>query len=173
MGSDRQRIQRLKTGTTTPATQAEASVDQAVSSGGSPLDGAALAKMESGFGHDFSQVRVHTDTRADESAQAVQARAYTMGNDIVFREGEYQPHSTDGQRLLAHELTHVVQQGGASEGLQAKLEVSQPGDPAEVEAESVADEVMTAPDPEVKTDAVQRKSLQREELPEEEEEEMA
>src|SRR5918997_614645 len=101
MGSDRMRIQRLKTGTTTPDEErAEASVGRALESGGSPLGGAALQKMESGLGHDFSQVRVHTDARADESARAVQARAYTVGNDIVFREGAYSPGSADGQKLL-------------------------------------------------------------------------
>lgn len=60
--------------------------------------------------HDFSQVRIHADTRAAESARAVQARAYTVGRDIVFATGEYSPDTSDGKRLLAHELTHVVQQ---------------------------------------------------------------
>ena len=61
-------------------------------------------------GFDFSQVRIHTDTRAAESARAVNAAAYTVGRDIVFGEGQYQPHTAHGQRLLAHELTHVAQQ---------------------------------------------------------------
>lgn len=175
MAKERMRVQRLSAGkahTETPASPTEASVDQALSSGGSPLGGPTQQMMESRFGHDFSQVRIHTDTRADESAEAVQARAYTVGSDIAFRSGEYQPESSDGQRLLAHELTHVVQQGGASGGLQAKMEVSQPGDPAEVEADSVADAVMRASDSEVSS--VQRKAIQREEEPEvpEEEEEV-
>lgn len=175
MGSERTRIQRLKTGTPTSVGSQgpEAAVQQGLESSSSPLSGGTLQMMESRFGHDFSQVRIHTDARADESAEAVQARAYTVGNDIAFRAGEYQPHSSDGQRLLAHELTHVVQQQGASGGMQAKMEVSQPGDPAEVEAENVADEVMTAPDPEMDSRAVQRAAIQREEaapVPEEEEE---
>lgn len=172
MAKERTRVHRLGAGSTRtemPAS-AETSVEGALRSGGSPLNGPTQQMMESRFGHDFSQVRIHTDARADESAQAVQARAYTVGNDIAFRSGEYQPEASGGQHLLAHELTHVVQQGGGSEGLQAKMEVSQPGDPAEVEAESIADEVMTSPDPREKIGAVQRKAVQREEIPEEEEE---
>lgn len=64
--------------------------------------------MESRFGHHFSQVRVHADARAAESARAVDAVAYTAGHDVVFGLGRYQPASADGRRLLAHELTHVV-----------------------------------------------------------------
>jgi hypothetical protein len=66
--------------------------------------------MEARFGHDFSRVRVHSDAPAAESADAVQARAYTVGNDIVFGRGEYAPGTAKGRRLMAHELTHVVQQ---------------------------------------------------------------
>jgi hypothetical protein len=66
--------------------------------------------MESRFGHDFSSVRVHTDAKAAESAHAVDARAYTLGQNIVFGTGQYAPGTPTGQRLLAHELTHVVQQ---------------------------------------------------------------
>jgi hypothetical protein len=69
--------------------------------------------MESRFGHGFSQVRVHTDNEAARAARAVQARAYTIGHDIVFGDGQYQPATSEGKLLLAHELTHVVQQGGA------------------------------------------------------------
>ena len=66
--------------------------------------------FEMRFGHDFSRVRVHSDNEAAESAQAVQARAYTLGSDIVFGKGEYAPTTSSGKRLLAHEMTHVVQQ---------------------------------------------------------------
>jgi len=66
--------------------------------------------MEPRFGHDFSQVRVHADGEAANAARAVQARAYTIGRDIVFGDRQYQPTTRDGKRLLAHELTHVVQQ---------------------------------------------------------------
>lgn len=77
---------------------------------GSPLDAATRTVMETQFNHDFGRVRVHTDERADASARAVHAIAYTVGQDIVFREGTFAPTTTAGRRLLAHELTHVVQQ---------------------------------------------------------------
>jgi Domain of unknown function (DUF4157) len=80
-------------------------------SSGQPLDAETRAFMEPRFGHDFSQVRVHTDARASESAEAVNALAYTVGPHVVFRSGQYTPGTSAGQRLLAHELTHVVQQG--------------------------------------------------------------
>jgi hypothetical protein len=70
--------------------------------------------MESRFGHDFGSVRIHTGRDATRSADALGARAYTVGSDIVFGEGQYDRHTTDGKRLLAHELTHVVQQKGTS-----------------------------------------------------------
>lgn len=66
--------------------------------------------FEPRFGQDFSDVRIHTDAKADDAARSVNARAFTLGQDIVFRAGEYQPATRDGKRLLAHELTHVVQQ---------------------------------------------------------------
>jgi hypothetical protein len=86
-------------------------VDAAVRSGGRPLDDGARADMETHLGHDFSRVRIHDDASAAESASMVRARAYTLGSDIVFARGEYAPGTTAGRRLLAHELTHVVQQG--------------------------------------------------------------
>ncbi len=79
---------------------------------GQPLADAVREPMEERFGRDFGSVRVHTDTRAAESAAVVRARAYTAGPHIVFNAGRYQPGSAAGRRLLAHELTHVVQQGG-------------------------------------------------------------
>ena len=79
---------------------------------GVTLDLSARKFMEPRFDHDFSQVRIHTDAQADEAARTVKARAFTLGNDIVFAAGQYAPHSTKGSRILAHELTHVVQQTG-------------------------------------------------------------
>ena len=79
--------------------------------GGQPLPESVRAIFEPRFGYDFSQVRVHTDARAVESAQAVKAFAYTVGRDIVFAPGQYAPESQWGQRLIAHELTHTIQQG--------------------------------------------------------------
>jgi Domain of unknown function (DUF4157) len=86
------------------------SVQEALHSSSQPLDPATRALMEPLFGHDFSRVRVHTDTKAAESAQAVNALAYTVGRDVVFGAGQYAPETTQGKMLLAHELTHTVQQ---------------------------------------------------------------
>ncbi|WP_224371047.1 eCIS core domain-containing protein [Hyalangium versicolor] len=78
--------------------------------GGEPLPEAVRAYFEPRFGRDFSQVRVHSDSEAAVAASTVQARAYTLGNTIVFGRGQYAPNTTAGKRLLSHELTHVVQQ---------------------------------------------------------------
>lgn len=80
---------------------------------GQPLDGRTRADFEARFGHDFSRVRVHADAGAARSAGELRARAYTFGQDIVFGSGRYQPGSTVGRSLIAHELAHVVQQGRA------------------------------------------------------------
>jgi len=93
----------------TPA--AEANIN-AMKGGGRPLDSTTRAFMEPRFGHNFSQVRVHTDAQAAESAKGVNALAYTTGQDIVFKAGRYAPDSQAGRNLIAHELTHVVQQSG-------------------------------------------------------------
>jgi hypothetical protein len=106
---------------------------------GQPLDRDVRAQMESALGTDFADVRLHTDHTADALSQALQARAFTTGRDLFFRQGEYNPGSSSGRELLAHELTHVVQQSGG--GLQAKLSVSQPGDASEREADWVAQQV--------------------------------
>ena len=96
------------------AIEAPAVVKDALRSPGEPLDRSTRALMEQRFGHDFSQVRVHTDARASDSADAVNARAYTVGHHVAFGPHEYAPRSVEGQRLLAHELTHVVQQGASA-----------------------------------------------------------
>jgi hypothetical protein len=79
---------------------------------GQTLESSTRAFMEPRLGYDFSQVRVHTDSVAADSARAVNARAYTVGRDMVFGAGRYAPNTSEGQQLLAHELTHVVQQRG-------------------------------------------------------------
>jgi Domain of unknown function (DUF4157) len=123
---------------------------------GEPMRDEIRRPMEARFGEDFGDVRLHTDPKAAASAKALDANAYTTGRDIYFAAGKYAPEVRDGQRLLAHELTHVVQQRGASapaagmaqaEGgvggaIHAKLSVSQPGDPDEQEADHVTDQVM-------------------------------
>jgi peptidoglycan/xylan/chitin deacetylase (PgdA/CDA1 family) len=92
--------------------------------------------MESRFGHDFTQVRVHTGREADASADAVQAEAFTVGQHIVFRDGRYAPSTEPGRSLLAHELAHTVQQGDAP--VDRPLRVSTPGDAGEREAHGLA-----------------------------------
>jgi hypothetical protein len=82
---------------------------QVLRSPGRPLDGGAIALMEPLFGHDFSRVRVHSDTKAAQSADAVGARAYAVGRHLVFGPGEYAPATAQGRSLIAHELAHVVQ----------------------------------------------------------------
>jgi hypothetical protein len=83
---------------------------QALRGGGQPLEGTLRTFFEPRFGHDFSDVRVHSGTEAAQTAGAIGARAYTIGNDVVFGSGQYPPRDHEGTKLLAHELTHIVQQ---------------------------------------------------------------
>jgi outer membrane protein OmpA-like peptidoglycan-associated protein len=111
---------------------APASVNQTLASPGRPLEPALRQDMEQRFGHDFSGVRVHTGAAAEQSAQDVNAHAYTTGHDIVFGAGRFTPGTQEGRRLLAHELTHVVQQssGGLGHMIQRRLIVT--GDKADI-----------------------------------------
>jgi len=104
--------------------------------GGHSLDGGVRRQMESSFGANFSGVRVHTDGQADSLSRNLSARAFTTGQDIFFRQGAYEPGSSVGRELLAHELTHVVQQNG--QAVNRAMSVSHPSDPHEVEAEQTA-----------------------------------
>lgn len=101
-------------------------VHEVLNSPGQPLDPDTRTFMEPRFNHDFSQVRVHTDPQAAESARVVQARAYTVGHNIIFGAGQYAPTSRDGRRLLAHELTHVIQQRSGVVRLQRYDESTEP-----------------------------------------------
>jgi hypothetical protein len=158
--------------------------------GGSPLPADLQADMENHLGADFSAVRVHDGAQAAESAKAVQARAYTVGNDVVFNSGAYSPGTDEGRRTLAHELTHVVQQrSGPVEATPAAggIALSDPSDRFELEAEAAATALPGSAGP-APTEApaapvqregapeeeeeVQMMALQREEAMEEEEEEM-
>jgi hypothetical protein len=96
----------------------EAQIDAARGSG-QPLPDSVRGSLEPHFGHDFSQVRVHTDAEADKLSRQLDAEAFTTGRDVFFREGAYQPDSANGKGLIAHELTHVVQQS-AVEAIQEK-----------------------------------------------------
>jgi outer membrane protein OmpA-like peptidoglycan-associated protein len=110
---------------------------------GQPLDQETRIFMELRFGHDFSQVRVHTDTKAADSARAVNALAYTVGQNVVFGQGQYSPRTSNGQRLMAHELSHTVQQScGGVPTLSGSVCVSEAGHADEREAEAVAEKVV-------------------------------
>src|SRR5438128_1481509 len=120
------------------------------SGGGSPLERDNRSFMESRLGADFSDVRVHTDGKATESARSVQAHAYTVGNDVVFQSDKYAPETDAGKHMLAHELTHVVQQrSGPVDGTPAPggIKISHPSDSFEQEAERHAGAIMSQPPP--------------------------
>jgi hypothetical protein len=141
------------------------------SGGGAPLDKDTRGFMESRLGADFSDVRVHTDATASDSARSVQAYAYTVGSDVVFQSGKYEPESDSGKRMLAHELTHVVQQrSGPVDGTPAPggIQVSHPSDRFEQAAESTANRVMSSPTASAPpTTAAAAASVQRQEEEEE------
>jgi hypothetical protein len=114
-------------------------VEQVLASGGGSLPDDLRVDMEQRFGHDFGHVRLHTDTRAAESAAAVSARAYTVGADVAFAAGEYAPDSDVGRLLIAHELAHVVQQGhGPASNARGNITIGAPDDGLEREAETAA-----------------------------------
>lgn len=93
------------------STQMESQLSQ-LQGGGRQMPESLRNMMESGFGHDFSQVRLHTDSEAASMSSSIHAKAFTLGNDIYFNRGQFNPNTSEGQRLVAHELTHVVQGTG-------------------------------------------------------------
>jgi hypothetical protein len=109
-------------------------VHEVLGSAGQPLDAATRSFFEPRFGHDFGRVRVHTDEKAAESAQAVRAMAYTVGKHIVFGGGQYAPSAMTGRELIAHELTHTLQQASDSPAPLGTLHVDE-----STEAEQNAD----------------------------------
>src|SRR5262249_10225970 len=111
-----------------------------------PLGAATRAFMEARFGHDFSRVQVHTDAAAAAAARAVSALAYTVGSHVVFGAGQYAPRTSAGRQLLAHELAHVLQQR-SSAAPPADLGTGDVHDPAEAEADRLADQVLHSPVP--------------------------
>lgn len=120
---------------------ASTEVRAALDGAGRPLDPGVRASIEEGLGHDLADVRVHTDGPAARSARDLDARAYTVGHNVMFAAGQYEPGTAEGRWLLAHELAHVVQHsqlGGAG----PTGRVSAPADPAEREAAGVADAVV-------------------------------
>lgn len=126
---ERQRIQRSKA-------RAETRVP---APGGEALSPRVRASLEPRFGHSFANVRIHSDGEADEAARRLDARAFAFGNHITFRRGEYDPDTPAGHWLLAHELTHVVQQSRSPAPAHGERAVSHPDDAAEREAGALAD----------------------------------
>jgi Domain of unknown function (DUF4157) len=116
-------------------------IEQVANSGsGQALDPAVRATLEPQFGHSFADVRVFSDAQADQMARNVNARAFTVGQDVFFQDGEYNPESPQGQYLLAHELTHTIQQRRAQPS--EDLKISQAGEPSEIEADTASNNVM-------------------------------
>jgi Domain of unknown function (DUF4157) len=111
-------MQRKEAGNTGGGMSAPPIVSDVLSGSGKPLDKGTQQFMESRMGQDFSNVRIHTEGKAAESAQSVNALAYTSGHNIVFNNGQYQPNTEGGKRLLAHELVHVGQQNGIKNTIQ-------------------------------------------------------
>jgi len=110
--------------------------------GGAELPESVRDRMAGGLGDSLEDVRIHTDAGADQLARAVAARAFAVGTDVYFAGGEYRPGTGDGDRLIAHELAHVVQQRGATAG--GSLAVTEPGDALERDADQAADAVMAS-----------------------------
>lgn len=132
------------------------SVHEVLRAPGQALDAAARGYFERGFGRDFSRVRIHADERAAESARAVDARAYTVGQDVVFGRGQFAPATTAGRQLIAHELAHVLQQRGAGSRAGAPLAVGDPASAAEAEADRAAADIVAGRKPQVGSGEPQR-----------------
>ena len=131
------------------ATGAPSLVHDVLSSPGQPLDAATRAFFEPRFGHDFSQVRVHADEKAAQSARAIGALAYTVGQQMVLSQREYRPATEEGAALLAHELAHTIQQAGSLPGQDGERlpRITQRHDPSELEADHAAQAVMDGTQP--------------------------
>lgn len=133
--------------------------------GGQSLDSNIQARMSDATGQDFSSVRVHTGPESHALNESLSAKAFTTGQDIFFREGAYDPGSSGGQELLAHELTHVVQQSSGRVGSgSGRMTVNAPGDAFEQEADSVAKAVTGDATPSVQRQELEDESLQTQAL---------
>jgi hypothetical protein len=155
-------VQRLESADATPvAPDGFSSQLRSNKGSGSTLPEETRTHMEGVFGADFSGVRIHADSAAERMSESVQAQAFTHGNDIYFGAGQYSPQSTDGQKLLAHELTHTIQQGANMPSL-ARKDVStgnhivDPDDSMERDADRIAERVaLSAPEREMRSDPAQ------------------
>ncbi len=125
--------------------------------GGQPIDSTAQTNLEPNLGYDLSSVKIHNTEEDNALSQTVGAKAFTIGQDIFFKEGAYNPHSNDGQQLLAHELTHVVQQNNGDVSSTAKMSVNAPGDTHEKEAEQAAKSISAQASTSASQAQIQRK----------------
>jgi len=135
-------LQRAHSAGQTP-TSVPPIVNEVLRSPGHPLDKATRNFMEPRFGTDFGHVRVHADGHAARSARAVSALAYTVGPHLVFGEGQYKPQAADGRRLLAHELSHVLQQRGSAQPAPQARRVAASGTELELEADRTAQDALS------------------------------
>lgn len=133
------RLDRKSDGGTTVGADVEGAIKSKRGTG-KPLDEGVRGQMEPAMGADFSGVNVHDDAESDTLSRSLNAKAFTTGKDVFFRQGAYSPGSSSGRELIAHELTHVEQQTGGK--VQTKLSVNQPGDKYEQEADKMASAVM-------------------------------
>jgi hypothetical protein len=144
-------------------------INQARSSGQN-LDTSVQQKMGEAFNTDFSSVQVHTNDEAHGLNQSLSAKAFTTGNDIFFRQGEYNPQTSSGQELIAHELTHVVQQSTGRVESGGGMTVNAPGDQFEQEADSAAKSLVSSlPSAGLQRQELEEDEIQKNGMPEEEE----
>jgi hypothetical protein len=108
-----QELQRKPVADGLPATEDVEQAAAVASEPGKPLSGRIRSFFEERMGRDFSDVRVHTGPQAQRSVRSINADAFTLGKDVAFAKGNYRPDTTEGKKLIAHELTHVIQQTGA------------------------------------------------------------
>jgi hypothetical protein len=186
-GVQRMLAQRSGQGATELDDETAKRIDGARGSG-RPLDASVQESVGTAMGQDFSGVQVHTSPESDSLNKQLGAKAFTTGQDVFFGAGAYQPHTKDGQELIAHELTHVAQQGSGAASGGGRMTVNAPGDAYEQEADSVASSMISnqsgsqaqrQEEEEVMPKAVQRqeeeeemamaKAVQRQEMPEEDE----
>lgn len=150
-------IQRVLGESSRSAGTAPASVDRVLSSPGRPIETALQQDMEHRFGRDFSAVRVHAGPAAELSAREINAHAYTVGHNIVFGAGQFSPGTHEGRRLIAHELTHVVQQSSANVGRRFRNNEARELSPAPVSISQGPALGIAAPHPTSQASRIQRK----------------
>jgi hypothetical protein len=134
-------------------------VHEVLRSSGQPLDSATRAFFEPRFGHDFSRVRVHTDSKAAESARAVNALAYTVGQNIVLGDTHDVSSSWESRKLVAHELAHSIQQKSNVEGLTQEMRMTSPNDRSEREAEVAVEAILGRNSPDSSFSLIQSKEV--------------